>query len=202
MGSKRWQGQTIAVVASGPSLSKKDCDLIQRAGLPTVAVNHSWKLARFCNVLYAGDACWWDAYGAEADIPAERWTCTSQAAHKHGINLHKISGSYNSGSRAIQFAIEQGATRVVLLGFDCSLDDGIHWHGPHDKTKNPDKSKVRLWHRYFRQVATQARARNVEVVNCSRTTALSCFLIRDLEIVLAEHINRHVALEGQSAISA
>ena len=197
MDSKRWQGQTVAVIASGPSLNRKDCDLIQKSGLPTIAVNHSWKLARFCDVLYAGDACWWDEYGAEVGISADRWTCTRQAAHKHGINLHKISGSYNSGSRAIQFAIEQGAVRVILLGFDCSLDNGVHWHGPHDKTKNPEKLKLRLWHRYFRQVAVQAKARKVEVINCSRMTALNCFPIRDLESVLAERIDSDMALAGE-----
>ena len=193
----KFSRQTVAVIASGPSLNKKDCDLIQQANLPAIAVNHSWRLARFCDVLYAGDACWWDEYGAEVDIKAERWTCTRMAAQKHGINLHKIAGSYNSGSRAIQFAIEQGAARVVLLGFDCSLDNGVHWHGPHDKTKNPEKLKLRLWHRYFRQVAVQAKARKVEVINCSRMTALNCFPIRDLESVLAERIDSDMALAGE-----
>lgn len=175
MVSKVWEGQTVVCIASGPSLTQADCDLVRRSGLPTVAVNSSWRMARFADVIYAGDAAWWDAYGDEVTIPAERWTCTRLAAQKHGINLHKVVGPYNSGMRAIQFAIERGAERVILLGYDCSIKHGLHWHGAHDRTKNPDEKKVRTWRGQFQAVAILAKVRRCEVINCSRYTELTCF---------------------------
>ncbi|HBO2361308.1 TPA: hypothetical protein L4H08_005446 [Pseudomonas aeruginosa] len=175
MADKRWTGCTVACIASGPSLTAEDCSVVQASGLPTIAVNTSWKLARFCDVIYAGDSCWWEAYGSEIDIPAERWSCTRQAIQRFGVNHHIVYGEYNSGMRAIQFAIWQGAKRVLLLGYDCSLEHGTHWHGEHGKTKNPDSKKVGQWHRQFGQVSAEAKTAGVEVVNCSRSTALTCF---------------------------
>ena len=179
--SKSWAGKTVVIIASGPSLTQSDCDLVEASGLTTIAVNTSWKRARFAHVLYAGDLAWWDAYANEIDIDAERWTCTRQAAKKYGINLHTAYGEYNSGMRAIQLAIDKGASRVLLVGYDCSLKEGVHWHGEHDKTKNPNDFRVRKWHRHFATVAVAARRKGVRVVNCSRRTDLRAFERGDLE---------------------
>ncbi len=165
-------------------MTAEDCASVGRSGLPTVAVNSSWKLARFCDAIYAGDAAWWAEYGAEIDIPAERWSCTRQAAQRFGVNHHPAYGGYNSGMRAVQFAIWQGASRVLLLGYDCSLAHGSHWHGDHGKTKNPDAGKVSGWHGQFRQIAAEAKTAGVEVINCSRYSALGCFPRLSLEEAL------------------
>lgn len=184
MARRVWAGNAVAVIASGPSLTQADCDLIEAAGIPTIAVNSSWKMARFADAVYAGDACWWDAYGHEVDIPAEKWTCSRQAAAKHRINHHQAYGGYNSGMRAIQFAVERGAARVILLGFDCSIANGLHWHGAHDRTQNPDEGKVKKWHVQFKTVAALAKLRRCEVINCSRYTELTCFPTQELEAAL------------------
>src|SRR5690606_29476484 len=114
-------------------------------------------------------------YGDEIDIPAERWTCTKSAAEKHKINLHLASGSWNSGMRAIQLAIQRGAAKVILLGYDCDVSNGTHWHGDHTATHNPDSRRVRLWHGHFAAVGIQAKARGCKIINASRHTALKCF---------------------------
>lgn len=176
----RWAGQTVVCIASGPSLTEADCEMVRRSGLPTVAVNSSWERSRFAEVLYAGDVAWWESHGKQVDIPAERWTCTQQAARRFGVKLHQAYGPYNSGMRAIQFAIDCGAGRVILLGYDCSVANGTHWHGDHEGTKNPDVHKVRAWQQQFAMVALHAKARGVEVLNCSQDTALKCFPRADL----------------------
>lgn len=176
----RFDGKTVCCIASGPSLGASDCEAVGSAGIPAIAVNSSWRLARFASVIYAGDLCWWDAYGAEIDISAERWTCSQRAAHEHGLSLHRAAGGYNSGLRAIQLAIELGAARVLLLGYDCSINSGTHWHGDHIKTKNPDEKLCLLWQRQFAQLNTLG----IEIINCSRETALTCFPRARLEDVL------------------
>lgn len=196
MAGKPWTGQAVVVIASGPSLTQEDCDLIEQSCFITIAVNSSWKMARFADVLYAGDLAWWKAYGHEVDIPAERWSCTRQATHHFRTKYHHTyGGEFNSGQRAIQFAVERGAARVILLGFDGSVRHGLHWHGPHDKTGNPDEVKVKKWRRQFALVAAQAKRAGCEVVNCSRYTELTCFPMESLENTL-ESVNRDVALEG------
>lgn len=189
-------GKTVAVIASGPSLAQADCDLVESAGIPAIAVNTSWRMARFAGVIYAGDAVWWDVNIADIDIPAQRWTCSRQAHLKHGVNLHSVVGPYNSGARAVQFALENHAKRLILLGCDCSLENGIHWHGRHEQTNNPTNHKVRQWHAHFGRVSRIAASRGVPIINCSRKTALRCFPIRDLESEIAESDDSDVAVAG------
>jgi hypothetical protein len=89
--------------------------------------------------------------------------------------------------RAIQFAIDKGFEKIILLGYDCSVSNGVHWHGKHEKMKNPDQARVHLWKGHFAAVATEAQQKKVEVLNCSRYTELDCFKKVSLEEVL--HVN-------------
>lgn len=171
-------------IASGPSLNKSDCDLVMKSGIKTVAVNNSWEMAPFCNYVYAGDRKWWDEYYDKINIDAEKWTCSDKAANKHKINFHFAGGSYNSGMRAIQFGIWKGFKSIALLGYDCSLKSGIHWHGPHKELRNPNKNKVRLWDDQFKRVYVQSIKNDVRVINCSRETELNYFFRISLEDAL------------------
>lgn len=177
---RRWEGKTVVCIASGPSLTAEDCALVEQTGLPTIAVNSSWKIARFADIVYAGDPGWWTNYGSEIDIPAERWTCAGSIARHLKIHHHRIGGSYNSGSRAVQLAIDLGAARVLLLGYDASVKRGTHWHGEHTKTRNPDEARCMKWHKHFAAIDRKG----VEVINCSRETELTCFPRMNLEDVI------------------
>lgn len=192
----------IVCIASGPSLTKADCATIETAGLPTVAVNTSWQAARFARWIYAGDPAWWEAHHRSIDIPAERWTCNHMAAKRLKLKHHRGRlGKYNSGMRAIQFAIDRGARTIILLGYDCSLAHGIHWHGEHTRTGNPRASSITRWHQHFGWVATEARRKGIRILNCSRHTALRCFETMTLEAAL-ESIGRGVDVGRQSSLQA
>lgn len=153
-------------------------------------------MARFCDAIYGGDLAWWDAYGSEIDIKAEKWTCTRQAAVKHDLNMHTAYGAYNSGMRAIQLAMEQGASKIILLGYDCSVENGTHWHGDHRKTQNPDALKCKKWMAQFHQIALIAKAMKVDVVNCSRKTAMKCYRIGDLRKELSQPKEEALLIRG------
>ena len=172
-------------IASGPSLTSDDCKLIENSGIKTVAVNNSWEMAKFCDYIYAGDTKWWNEYCDKINIDAEKWTCSIEAANKYKINYHIASGSYNSGMRAIQFGVFKGFKRIALIGYDCSLKNGIHWHGRHiSNLRNPEDHKVRIWNKQFQRVADNIKNLNVKVINCSRYTELKCFECVVLEKVL------------------
>jgi hypothetical protein len=170
---------TYVCIASGPSLTAADCELVRQSGLPTIAVNNSWQLAPWCDHLYAGDLAWWDANAADVPPGPKRWSCTRQAVAKHGLNYHESYGPYNSGLRAIELAFKLGAERVLLLGYDCTVAAGTHWHGSHLKTKNPDEALCRKWQAQHGRLPQRA-----QVVNCSRETALTVYRLGMLELEL------------------
>lgn len=173
------KADTWVCLASGPSLNAHDCELVRAAGLPTIAVNNSWQLAPWCDHIYAGDLAWWDANVTTVPQEPRRWSCTRQAVAKHGLNWHKAYGEYNSGLRAIELAFELGAQYVLLLGYDCTVADGSHWHGDHQQTKNPDESRCRIWRQQHARLAQRDR-----VVNCSRSTELEAYRLGHLETEL------------------
>lgn len=179
---------TLFCIASGPSLTEEDCEAIRLTRIDTVAVNNSWERARFCNFIYAGDSKWWSAYKNKININAELWTSSRFISINHKINYYHARGSFNSGMRAIQWGIWKGYKRIILLGYDCSIKNGIHWHKNHcDKNSSlgdPNDKKVAKWFPQFQTVADEAKEKNVEIINCSRYTELICFKTMQLEEVI------------------
>ena len=88
--------------------------------------------------------------------------------------------------RAIQLGIFKGFKSIALLGYDCSLKNGTHWHGKHAEPdlRNPDESKVKKWHDQFSRVSDMAKKQGVNIYNCSRYTELECFEKMELEEAL------------------
>ncbi|MEB5973473.1 hypothetical protein MXF20_15445 [Pantoea dispersa] len=179
--------QHVAICASGPSLAVSDCDLISAAGIPLIAVNSSWRAAMKCRFIYAGDLSWWDKSISSISVDAEKWSCNTQAARRHGLNLFETdtSGTFNSGQRAILFAASLGVKNIILIGYDCSIANGLHWHGPHVAMDNPTTDCVERWKGEFRRTADDL-AGKVHIVNCSRRTSLNCFRKAPLEETLLE----------------
>lgn len=163
-------------VASGPSLTAEDCDLVRLSGLPVIAVNNSWRLVPFCQHLCAMDDGWWrhNKYSLPSHIAG--WTCNRGVSRRYGLQYFErlTTGSFNSGQCAIELAYRLGFSRILLLGYDCSLKDGIHWHGPHMATPNPTSQSIDKWQGEF-ALTRQHLPAMVEVINCSRRTELTCF---------------------------
>lgn len=167
---------TFVCIASGPSLTRADCELVKAAGLPVIAVNNSWQLLPGAAVVFASDLSWWNEYGTTIPTAAERWTTCPLAAQRHQLQQFKsrfLTQSYNSGQLAIELAVSRGARRVLLLGYDCSLRAGTHWHGNHENIRNPTADSVKRWREEFARL--QQWAAGIEIINCSRETALKIF---------------------------
>ncbi len=175
---------TYIICASGPSLNQSDCALITRSGLPVIAVNSSWRAVPDCEYVYAGDLCWWDANIGVLPPSAALWTCNYRAHTRYGLHLFDTDTrwAFNSGQRSILFAASLGAENIILLGFDCSVADGSHWHGDHAGLDNPTAESAERWRGEFASTA-RALAGKVNIINSSRQTALKCF--RRLSLVEA-----------------
>lgn len=125
----------------------------------------------------AFDGAWWRQYKAEVDevFKGERLTCSSVGKSFGVPTLHQqpwfqVTG--NSGTAAIQLAVVGGASKVVMLGYDCQRTGGkTHWHGDHPKTLGNARS-IANWPQQFKSLARRCGGK---VVNCSRVTALDCF---------------------------
>ncbi|MCU4097901.1 Protein of uncharacterised function DUF115 [Enterobacter hormaechei] len=177
--------KTVICIGSGPSLMISDCRLVIASELSVIAVNSSWRAAPLCQHIYAADCCWWEEYGSGITSAAARWCGDEFTARRFGINWlpSAIPGSFNSGQRAIELAIHLGASRVLLLGYDCSIRNGTHWHDNHALLSNPDKFSVARWQEEFSRL--RAIAGDVEIINCSRFTRLTCFPRQSLETALS-----------------
>lgn len=174
-----WKGEQAVCIASGPSLCPEDCELVKNSALRTMVVNTSFRLAPWADALYAMDALWWKQYKDEV-LATFSGLKLSLANYAPGIVPTKgrlyPPGHGNSGSYGISALIVMGVSRVLLLGYDCKFsDDGKkHWHEDHPPGMGNAMS-IKRWPYQFDMIAKYAASHNVQVINCSRDTALTCF---------------------------
>jgi len=183
------------VIASGPSLARADCDAIRGIG-PAIAVNNAAVFAPWADIHYAADSPWWSTYG-----PKFQWykgKRLSMGYSGNGVQRWRPSGwartGGNGGHHMVQYWAEHGAKRIGLLGFDHSLTGGrTHFFGDH-----PHNEKVRLgnaqnwrhWLKAMNETAKDLRRMNIDVVNLSRETALTCFRRMTVEDFVAQYAQR------------
>jgi hypothetical protein len=169
-----WPGSTVVCMASGPSLTVEDAELVREWGGRVIVTNTTCRMAPWADALVAWDGKWWDQHSEDvAAFRGLKFGMHSSVA-KHGATVlrHPFNGYGNSGAAAISLALWAGAAKVVLLGYDCQRVNGeAHWHGAHPKGLS-DAASIADWPRRFAKVARVAEGR---VVNCSRSTILTCF---------------------------
>lgn len=193
----RWVGESVAILASGPSLRHAPLQEIDESGCRVIVVNNSWQLAPWADLLYACDMHWWDRYFPEVDarFSGQLWTQEAGAVWKYprisyirsialpGLSRRPgvIHQGGNSGYQAIGLAYQTGAKRIFLFGFDMH---GSHWHGEHEKSVSGHLT-VQLdfenWIPQFSALASDLKAEGVEVVDCTPGSALECFRKAEFE---------------------
>lgn len=191
-----WSGETVVVIASGPSLTPEDCAAVRQSRLRTVVTNSTCFACPWAHAVFAYDQGWWMGNGqqnlkrVEAEFAGRRFTL-----YKYGERIGAVSlfgatwfrSVLNSGACAISLAVAAKASRIILLGFDCApaADGRLHHHPDHIGQLSNCRS-IDKWPERFRQIARYAREQGVDVVNCSRSTALTCFHRSTLETALEE----------------
>ena len=180
-----WSGKRAIVIGSGPSLTAEDCELVRASGHPVVVTNTTFRACPWADALFAFDAKWWQVYQEEVFATfAGRKVSSSHLAGKYDVEIiprrHR-----NSGAAAVGLAMDYGAERVVLLGFDLQVGPNgeSHWHGDHIHGLGNTQS-IGDWPRHFKILAKHAEKKGVEIVNASRRTALQAFPLVTLEDVL------------------
>lgn len=197
--TRRWAGEAVAILASGPSLTEASAAAARITHDRVVAVNDSWRIVpagpgvRFAvDLIYACDGEWWDRHIASVraagfDLARECWTQDPIAARQYGLRFvpssdrpglsldpATIHQGGNSGFQALNLAVLMGASRVSLYGFDMQRREGrTHWFGEHPEGLRRDMDFERCA-RAFDQAAPQLRELGVAVTLRTRS-ALKCF---------------------------
>jgi len=107
-------------------------------------------------------------------------------------NPHKVSWNHNSGAAAISVAVNAGAKRIFLLGFDMKLDDDKkqHFHGeylPATKVINKKPRKNLPFHKHlpgFAHIKLDADRMGVEIYNVNPDSAIQEFPKIPLDLAL------------------
>lgn len=127
------------------------------------------------------DEQWWREYVSEARA-VFGGTMVAPFSHLAGVKRAPSPRKQNSGAGALSFAAYAGAQRIILLGYDGQHSGGrSHWHGDHPAGL-PSAGCAREWPGQFRAMLPELRG--LEVLNCTRATALDAFPRLDLEDVL------------------
>lgn len=197
---REWEG-TCFVIASGPSLTQEDCEKTKEKGR-VIAVSDNYKIAPWADAMYSADERWWHAHNGAPDFGGRKFTQSEVAVERYGLEYIRVeshdpgagistdpsvlySGG-NSGHQAVGLGYLLGCRRFILLGFDCGGSKGHHWFGSHpDGLNNP--TNFPNWLERFEVMADDAKRLGVEIINCSRQTAITCFPRMSLDDALEQH---------------
>lgn len=198
---RRWAGETVFCLASGPSMTPEDALAVRGKGR-VITVNDTWQLAPWADVHYSSDHDWWDHSlpRMRAECLGEFWTgypfndwarpldvnqCPYDKQARGIITKPgRIAWGGNSGYCAIGLAVQFGAVRIVLLGYDQQDPHGKgHWHGQHPDAIRKDFNWP-MWHQRFAEAAADLQRLGIDVINCSRESALTCWRRESLEELL------------------
>lgn len=197
---------TIVCIASGPSLTQEQIDIIGEAKqtndkLLVVAVNDNWQWKYqnefISDHLYAADTEWWLKYINEINssgFPGIKWVpIRGEFAKKHGLvkvnckpdkglGIKQLHCHHNSGAQAIGMAFFLGAKKIILIGYDMkSASNGKnHWFGNHPKGLRNTPQKYQHWIGAHKILNHDLAEHGVEVVNCTLDTAIPHYRCGDL----------------------
>jgi hypothetical protein len=190
-----WEGQTCVLVASGPSAKRANISALF-GRCKAIAINESYNLCLWADVLYACDANWWKyrlgvpnfkglkisqdylAYDLFRIYPDIKQIAVDRNGNKLLLNLSGVVGSGgNSGFQALNLAVQFGAKRIILVGYDMRVDKGEHWHPRHPMPmSNPHpRDNLPRWRAALDGAAGMLIALGVKVINCSDVSLLQAY---------------------------
>lgn len=177
-----WDGRSVVCIASGPSLTDDDCNLIRESGLPTIVTNTTYQKYPSADVIFGADIVWWTTNldRVLTTCPGLR-VCDHERRNTIDAHSHPRYRSFtNSGACAAALAVACGASEVILLGYDCQKTGG-RWHHHPDHPVGRNCVTMKHWPKQFAELAKWA---DVPILNASRETALACFQRVSLEDVI------------------
>ena len=183
-----WPGETFVCLGGGPSLSPHQVAAV-RWQARVIAINDSYRLAPWAEVLYACDARWWDWHDGAPSFAGLKVSQDAKLAHTHpDVRLLRATGvdgfdphpgnlrtGKNGGYQAIHPAVHLGAAKIVLLGYDMRPAEGrTHWHDGHPVRTRPEVYGDTMLPRFATLTGPLAKL-GVKVINATPNSALDVF---------------------------
>lgn len=199
-------GQDIFIVGGGYSV--RDINLDYLHDKVTIAINDSYKILPNATALFWCDSSWAGKHHdglkehqcdlrfhprtyaqthIKNDISGPSGCTILHRTGEYGYdpNIDNVVGN-NGGTQSINFAVNLGAKRIYLIGFDMR-DDPLkrgktHWHDNHEVVIRHD-TYSRLFIPSMEALDKEIRKRRikVEIINCSRTSAITCFRKKNIK---------------------
>lgn len=200
---RRWPGSTVVCLATGPSLTVADVEWV-RGRARVIAVNDAYRWAPWADALYATDVAWWLAHQGARTCTGEKWSIahpTWQGRRERFPEVTVLANTgvtgletdpsgirhgKNSGYAAVNLAVHYGAARIVLVGYDMGHPPGGRSHFAGHSGQLVRRSPYADFRTTFQTIVAPVRALGIELVNCSRESALTCVPRRALADVLTE----------------
>jgi len=164
-----------------------------------IGINVAYFIGNWMDMVFFGDGSFFRTHKADlAKYPGLKVSCAPacdrvpwvkylarDTTHPTGISLNPgyVSWNRNSGSAAISVAVQAGAKRIILLGFDMKTDSNHqHWHdmyggGLIDNQKIITKTTATFSRHLsgFSSIAQDARRMGVQIINASPDSAITQF---------------------------
>lgn len=196
------EGETAVCIASGPSLCDEDVKYVRdmkAAGKCRIFVcNNNYLKVPDADVLFFCDKTFWLWHALKPefqDFKGPKITLSNEIGEPdifcmktgmtEGLSFHAdmLRTGGNSGYMQINLAFLYGCKRVILLGYDMTtkvIKDGhgqdkhqIHWFGDHPQATPPSFFGSVAPH--FASMVPDLQEHGLEVINCSRISAIECF---------------------------
>lgn len=189
--AREWQGKTVVCIASGPSVTRADCERVKAwressDNHRVVVVNSMFMWCPWADALFAMDRVWWDSYLQQVRAEFKGRT------YAWGDNIYDVTNSrawhyQNSGAGAVSMAFCFGAKKIILLGYDLQLTGGkAHCHGDHPKGTGKNASNYRDWPEHFRRLHDHMRMNNPpDIINATPGSRLGLWPKKTLSEALA-----------------
>lgn len=189
--TREFDGQTVAIIGSGPSLATFDMGALD--GRRFIVVNSGCRRLRQVatdkDILYFTDNAWnenrpelaadWPGpvvcanRNAKARLrDAVRYIDVTELTARMGTLPDATQAS--SGHIATSLAAVMGARKIVLMGFECRAVGG-QTHGHTDYTQTDEFIFVQRFLPGWQDLSRALDRMGVDVVNCTPESALTCF---------------------------
>jgi hypothetical protein len=176
-----------------------------------IGINVAYLIGDWIDMVFFGDSGFYQTHRTRlAVFPGMKITCHNGASKETWIKFlgrdgrkprgissapNLVSWNGNSGAAAVSVAAHAGAKRIILLGFDMSLngDNRQHWHNLYGRgvinvgdERKRRKLPFERHLRGFEDIARDAQAMGIEILNASPTSAITQFRKLTVKEILDE----------------
>ena len=186
-----FEGYTVVIVGQGPSVVPTEVTKISSI-FPTVAIKDTYRWAPKAQIIYACDRAWWfsrwrtdealrehpadkvvlDYQKMDTKVPGLYWL---KCGGNEGFDYREgyVCHGRNSGHQALNMVVNMGPSKIILMGYDMREINGkMHCDVPHVPVP---PSVLDDFYNAFMKAVPSLLKRNVQIVNTSAQSRITCF---------------------------